>query len=178
MIKVSVILPVYNTGKYLRQCLESIENQTLKNFEVFCVDDGSTDDSVEIISEYEKKDSRFHLLEQKNAGGGAARNHGMEAAKGEYLAFLDSDDFFEAGPSRKAGETGWMRQRQISLSARCAAGTKIFSFLPMNTRPCGKSTFRKKRSSTIMTSRITFSTPSTTGPGTRCSAAPLWRRRS
>lgn len=69
MIKVSVILPVYNTGKYLRQCLESIENQTLKNFEVFCVDDGSTDDSVEIISEYEKKDSRFHLLEQKNAGG-------------------------------------------------------------------------------------------------------------
>ena len=97
MIKVSVILPVYNTGKYLRQCLESIENQTLKNFEVFCVDDGSTDDSVEIISEYEKKDSRFHLLEQKNAGGGAARNHGMEAAKGEYLAFLDSDDFFEPG---------------------------------------------------------------------------------
>lgn len=97
MIKVSVILPVYNTGKYLRQCLESIENQTLKNFEVFCVDDGSTDDSVEIISEYVKKDSRFHLLEQKNAGGGAARNHGMEAAKGEYLAFLDSDDFFEPG---------------------------------------------------------------------------------
>ena len=97
MIKVSVILPVYNTGKYLRQCLESIENQTLKNFEVFCVDDGSTDDSVEIISEYVKKDSRFHLLKQKNAGGGAARNHGMEAAKGEYLAFLDSDDFFEPG---------------------------------------------------------------------------------
>ena len=95
MIKVSLILPVYNTGKYLRQCLESIENQTLKNFEVFCVDDGSTDDSVEIISEYVKKDSRFHLLEQKNAGGGAARNHGMEAAKGEYLAFLDSDDFIE-----------------------------------------------------------------------------------
>ena len=54
MIKVSLILPVYNTGKYLRQCLESIENQTLKNFEVFCVDDGSTDDSVEIISEYVK----------------------------------------------------------------------------------------------------------------------------
>ena len=54
MIKVSLILPVYNTGKYLRQCLESIENQTLKNFEVFCVDDGSTDDSVENISEYGK----------------------------------------------------------------------------------------------------------------------------
>ena len=59
MIKVSVILPVYNTGKYLRQCLESIENQTLKNFEVLCVDDGSTDDSVEIISEYVEKGQPF-----------------------------------------------------------------------------------------------------------------------
>ena len=75
MIKVSLILPVYNTGKYLRQCLESIENQTLKNFEVLCVDDGSTDDSVEIISEYVKKDSRFHLLEQKcRAGSGPAES--------------------------------------------------------------------------------------------------------
>ena len=95
MIKVSVILPVYNTEKYLRQCLESIEHQTLKEMEVFCVDDGSSDGSVEIIREYVEKDSRFHLLEQKNAGGGAARNHGMKEAKGEYLMFLDSDDFFE-----------------------------------------------------------------------------------
>ena len=70
MIKVSVILPVYNTGKYLRQCLESIENQTLKNFEVFCVDDGSTDDSVEIISEYVKKDSRFPVAPVKSVPAG------------------------------------------------------------------------------------------------------------
>ncbi len=63
MIKVSVILPVYNTEKYLRQCLESIEHQTLKEMEVFCVDDGSSDGSVEIIREYVEKDSRFHLLE-------------------------------------------------------------------------------------------------------------------
>ena len=177
MIKVSVILPVYNTGKYLRQCLESIENQTLKNFEVLCVDDGSTDDSVEIISEYVKKDSRFHLLEQKNAGGGAARNHGMEVRR-ESISPSSIPTISLSRAFSKSRRNDWMRQRQISLSARCAAGTKIFSFLPMNTRPCGKSTFRKKRSSTIMTSRITFSTPSTTGPGTRCSAAPLWRRRN
>ena len=120
MIKVSVILPVYNTEKYLRQCLESIEHQTLKEMEVFCVDDGSSDGSVEIIREYVEKDSRFHLLEQKNAGGGAARNHGMKEAQGEYLLFLDSDDFFEPCLLERMAERLDETQADISVcKVRC-----------------------------------------------------------
>ena len=94
-IKVSVILPVYNVEKYLKQCLDTIVGQTLKEIEILCVDDGSTDDSVQILKEYEQKDHRIKVLSQKNAGAGAARNLGLRHASGKYLSFLDSDDFFE-----------------------------------------------------------------------------------
>ena len=94
-IKVSVIIPVYNTEKYLRQCLDSVLNQTMKEIEVICVDDGSTDSSAEILKEYEANDDRVKVLYQDNLGAGAARNKGLAIAKGEYLSFLDSDDFFE-----------------------------------------------------------------------------------
>ena len=93
-VKVSVILPVYNVEKYLKECLDSILNQTLQEIEVICVDDGSTDRSLEILREYEKKDKRVIVLTQENKGAGAARNKGLAIAKGEYLSFLDSDDFF------------------------------------------------------------------------------------
>ena len=92
-VKVSVILPVYNVEKYLKECLDSILNQTLQEIEVICVDDGSTDRSLEILREYEKKDKRVIVLTQENKGAGAARNKGLAIAKGEYLSFLDSDDF-------------------------------------------------------------------------------------
>lgn len=94
-IKVSVIIPVYNAEAYLRQCLDSVINQTLQEIEIICVDDGSTDQSLDILKEYEKNDSRITLLVQKNAGAGAARNKGLDIATGKYLSFLDSDDFFE-----------------------------------------------------------------------------------
>ena len=94
-IKVSVIIPVYNTEKYLRQCLDSVINQTLREIEIICVDDGSTDESLTILHEYEAKDARVAVMKQKNLGGGAARNKGLVIAKGKYLSFLDSDDFFE-----------------------------------------------------------------------------------
>lgn len=93
-ICVSVIVPVYNTEKYLEQCLNSILGQTLQEIEVICVDDGSTDGSVDIIEKMCTRDARLHLLTQKNAGGGAARNRGMAEAKGRYLIFLDGDDYF------------------------------------------------------------------------------------
>jgi glycosyltransferase involved in cell wall biosynthesis len=93
--KVSVIIPVYNTADYLPQCLDSLMNQTLENIEILCVDDGSSDRSPEIIREYQKKDPRIRLICQQNLGGGAARNRGMQEAAGEYLSFLDSDDYFE-----------------------------------------------------------------------------------
>ena len=94
-IKVSVIIPVYNVEKYLRQNLESVANQTLKDIEIICVDDGSTDSSFEIVKEFAEKDSRFLAVSQENGGAGAARNNGLRRAKGKYLSFLDSDDFFD-----------------------------------------------------------------------------------
>ncbi len=93
--KVSVIIPVYNAEKHLRQCLDTICGQTLSQIEILCVDDGSSDGSLQILQEYAEKDSRVRVLPQKNAGAGAARNHGLKEARGEYLSFLDADDFFE-----------------------------------------------------------------------------------
>lgn len=93
--KVSVIIPIYNAEKYLRDCLDSVVNQTLKEIEVICVDDGSTDSSLRIAKEYSERDSRVKVFSQKNSSAGAARNKGLSYATGEYLSFLDADDFFE-----------------------------------------------------------------------------------
>ena len=93
MPKVSVIIPVYNVEKYLRQCLDSVVNQTLKDIEIICVNDGSTDNSLEILEEYASKDSRIKIITQENKGLAPARNTGIENTKGEYIFFLDSDDY-------------------------------------------------------------------------------------
>lgn len=94
-IKVSVIIPIYNVEKYLKQCLESVANQTLKDIEIICVDDGSDDKSFEIVKGFAEKDNRFIAVKQANGGAGAARNNGLKRARGKYLSFLDSDDFFD-----------------------------------------------------------------------------------
>ena len=93
--KVSVIIPVYNVEEYLRQCLDSVVNQTLKEIEIICVDDGSTDSSLEILKEYAAKDKRITVIKQENLHAGVARNAGLAVAKGEYIHFLDSDDWVE-----------------------------------------------------------------------------------
>jgi glycosyltransferase involved in cell wall biosynthesis len=95
--KVSVIVPVYNAAPFLRQCLDSIVRQTLRDIEIICVNDGSTDDSLGILEEYAANDKRLRVMSKENEGKGAAsaRNLGLESAKGKYLSFLDSDDFFE-----------------------------------------------------------------------------------
>lgn len=95
MVRVSVVIPVYNIERHLRQCLDSVAGQSLRDIEVICVDDGSTDDSPKILADYASQDSRFQIIRQSNAGPGAARNTGMAQATGEYLIFLDSDDWFE-----------------------------------------------------------------------------------
>ena len=95
IVKISIIIPVYNVEKYLRECLDSILAQTFQDFEIICVDDGSTDKSLEILQEYKRKDDRFVILQQRHAGAGAARNHGLKLAEGTYIQFLDSDDYFE-----------------------------------------------------------------------------------
>lgn len=90
--KVSVVIPVYNVENYLRECLDSVCNQTLKEIEIICINDGSTDNSLSILNEYAKKDHRITLISQKNEGQSSARNQGLEIATGEYIYFLDSDD--------------------------------------------------------------------------------------
>lgn len=93
--KISIIVPVYNVEKYLSQCLDSVVNQTLKDIEIICVNDGSTDKSRKILSEYAQKDSRIIIVDQENQGLSAARNTGMRVAKGEYIGFVDSDDWVD-----------------------------------------------------------------------------------
>lgn len=96
MVKFSIVIPVYNSGKYLNECLDSVINQTFKDIEIICIDDGSTDNSLSILKEYEEKDNRIKVLSQEHRGVGAARNYGMDLAEGEYINFLDSDDKISA----------------------------------------------------------------------------------
>lgn len=102
MIAVSVIIPVYNAGRYLQQCLDSLRNQTLENIEIICVNDGSTDDSLSIIQSAVQADNRISVISQENKTAGAARNRGLEKASGKYLSFLDADDIFEKDMLKKA----------------------------------------------------------------------------
>ena len=94
MAKVSVIIPVYNMEKYVGECLDSVLRQTLTDLEVIIINDGSTDTSLKIIQEYQAKDSRIVIIDKENAGVGAARNDGIKAATGEFLAFMDPDDMY------------------------------------------------------------------------------------
>lgn len=93
--KISIIVPAYNEEKYIARCLDSILNQTFTDFEVICVDDGSTDNTFNILTEYSKKDSRIIPLKNTGKGVSSARNFGIENSKGEYLGFVDSDDFIQ-----------------------------------------------------------------------------------
>ncbi len=93
-IKITIIIPVYNNSKYLSKCLTSVINQTLKEIEIICVNDGSTDNSLEILEKYANIDNRIKIITQKNSGAGLARNKGIKNAIGEYIAFLDSDDYY------------------------------------------------------------------------------------
>ena len=92
---VSVIVPVYNSAPYLRQCMDSIVGQTLREIEIICVNDGSTDDSPAILEKYAANDPRIRIITQDNLSLGAARNNGFAAARGRYVIFWDSDDWFE-----------------------------------------------------------------------------------
>lgn len=93
---VSVIIPIYNVESYLAQCLDSVLGQSYENLEIICIDDGSTDSSGKIAQEYASRDSRVRYLAQENAGQSAARNLGLEHAQGEYVSFIDSDDYIDS----------------------------------------------------------------------------------
>ena len=100
-IKVSIIIPVYNSEKYLRQCLDSVINQTFKDIEIIVINDGSTDNSLQIIQEYVNKYSNIKLINKQNEGCYKARNIGLETATGEYIAFLDADDIWRPEKLKK-----------------------------------------------------------------------------
>lgn len=145
--KVSVIIPVYNAHDYLHACLDSILGQTLQEIEVICVDDDSTDDSLDILNEYAQRDSRVTVIHQKNAGAGAARNNALQYAKGEYLSIIDADDFFASEMLAKSyseakkydvdvitfacdffdNDTQTYRPCTYSINPKILPGEKIFS---------------------------------------------------
>lgn len=95
MAKVSVIVPVYNVEKYLKRCLDSLINQTLSDIDIICINDGSKDSSLKILEQYAQKDSRIVIYNQENSGLSVARNTGLEHASGEYIGFVDSDDWVD-----------------------------------------------------------------------------------
>lgn len=94
MPKISIIVPVYNVEKYLQKCLESLINQTFRDIEIICVNDGATDGSGKILDDFARSDSRIKVIYQGNAGVSVARNTGIAAAQGEYIMFLDGDDYY------------------------------------------------------------------------------------
>lgn len=96
MPKVSIIVPIFNVEKYLKECLDSLANQTLEDIEIICVNDGSTDNSPQILQEYESKDKRIKVINKENSGYGISMNMGLDSASGEYIGIVESDDFADS----------------------------------------------------------------------------------
>lgn len=116
---ISVIVPVYNTEKYLRKCIESILSQSYKNIELVLINDGSTDSSAEICREYLDKDKRCYYFEKENGGLSDARNYGIERAKGEYITFVDSDDFLMDLALEKLHATALLAEADLAIGGFC-----------------------------------------------------------
>lgn len=112
MCKISVIVPVYNAAKYISDTLYSIQSQTMKDIEIICIDDGSNDNSAEIIKEKQAQDIRIRYEYQPNQGAGTARNRGIENSTGEFIAFMDADDCY---PNIYALERLYVAAKKIKL---------------------------------------------------------------
>lgn len=130
MVDVSVIIPVYNAEKHLEECIRSVCAQTLKSIEIICVDDSSTDDSLNILNQLAQDDPRIVVLTQENAGAGAARNHGLREAKGKYLSFLDADDFFDPQMLEKAFHKAEAEQAELVVFKADFYNEKLHTFAP------------------------------------------------
>ena len=128
MVKLSIIVPIYNTEKYIERCLSSLINQTLQDIEIICINDGSTDNSIKILSQMAQSDSRIRIIEQPNLKQGAARNNGMRHATGEYLGFVDSDDWVDLDYYEKLYDAAKKYNVDIALATNVRIGnnkTKI-----------------------------------------------------
>lgn len=117
MPKVSIIIPVYNDEIYVKRCLDSLVNQTLKDIEIIVVDDGSTDNTPAILKEYSKKDARIKIITQENSKQGAARNNGIKNSTGEYISFVDSDDWVDEDYFEKILEVSERKNADITISS-------------------------------------------------------------
>jgi len=115
-IKVSVIMPIYNAYDYLRPAIESVLDQTLKQIEIICIDDGSTDHSLDIVKAYQAADERVRIVTENNAGVSIARNKGIIRARGEYIIFLDADDFYEPTLLEKLYDNAKKNDLDISIA--------------------------------------------------------------
>lgn len=133
--RISVIIPIYNVADYLTDCLESVKAQTCRDLEILLIDDGSTDGSGKICDRYALEDSRFRVIHQKNSGASAARNRGIEEAKGNYIAFLDSDDWLEPD----AYETLYRLAEQEKADIAFGLGERMYR-KELNIMPDGKVT--------------------------------------
>ena len=116
MVKVSVIIPVYNVEEYLGECLNSVVNQTFEDIEIICVNDGSTDNSLEILNDYALRDNRIKVLTQENKRQGAARNLGMDKSSGVYVYFMDSDDYIDLNTIEKLYDNAVSNNSDIVVS--------------------------------------------------------------
>ena len=125
--KVSVIVPVYNTEKYLKRCLDSILNQTLREVEIIIVDDGSKEECALLCDQFANTDLRIKVVHKQNAGLGFARNTGLEAATGEYVGFVDSDDYIEPQMFETMYETAKKHSADIAISGISFVGGNTFS---------------------------------------------------
>ncbi len=123
----SIIIPVYNVASYLRQCLDSVLNQTFDDWEAICVNDGSTDGSAAILDEYAATDGRFRIITQSNGGLSAARNAGLKIAQGEYVLFLDSDDWLEHIALQTLNEELRMKNEELEPSG-CSGHFSVLNF--------------------------------------------------
>ncbi len=124
--KVSVILPVYNTEKYLEECITSITSQTLREIEIILVDDGSKEECANLCDTLAKNDERIRVIHKENAGPGFARNTGIKAATGEYIGFVDSDDFIKPNMYETLYDTALKNSADLVLSGICFVGGNTF----------------------------------------------------
>ena len=115
-ISVSIVVPVYNVHNYLKECMDSILKQTLKNIEVICVDDGSTDNSLSILRSYEKRDLRVKVITKANSGYGNTMNIGIDQARGKYIGIVESDDYIDANMFERLYMTAELYQAEIVKS--------------------------------------------------------------
>ena len=115
MVKVSIVIPVYNAGNYLKESLDSLLNQTLDDIEIICVNDGSKDNSLDILNDFHKKDSRVIVLNQENHGASYSRNQGMKIAKGEYIYFFDADDKLVSDAMEKLYDNALRNQSDFAM---------------------------------------------------------------